>query len=141
MSHNLVFKKKKEALLEEGVQIVAGEVFIEEQVEIAKGVKIYPNVFIGDNVAIMDGTTIFAGAKIYSESQIGKNCTIHSGVIIGCDGFGFVPDENGVYKKVPQIGNVILEDKRLLGYQLNAQQMGFLLIYQCDRVNLSTSNT
>ena len=89
--------------------------YIGENVNIGNKVKIYPNVFIGDNVIIQDGTTIFAGAKIYSESQIGKNCTIHSGVIIGSDGFGFVPDENGVYNKIPQIGNVIIEDNVDIG--------------------------
>lgn len=84
--------------------------YVGENVVIGNNVKIYPNVFIGDNVTVDDNTTIFAGAKIYSESQIGKNCTIHSGVIIGCDGFGFVPNEKGVYNKIPQIGNVIIED-------------------------------
>jgi len=89
--------------------------YIGENVDIGNKVKIYPNVFIGDNVIIQEGTIIFAGAKIYSESQIGKNCTVHSGVIIGSDGFGFVPDENGVYNKIPQIGNVILEDNVDIG--------------------------
>ena len=73
-------------------------------------VKIYPNVYIGDNVIIGNGVTIFAGSKIYSETQIGNHCTLHSGVIIGADGFGFTPSENGEYSKIPQIGNVIIED-------------------------------
>lgn len=89
--------------------------YIGENVIIGNNVKIYPNVFIGDNSIVGDNTTIFAGAKIYSESQIGKNCTLHSGVIIGCDGFGFVPDENGIYNKIPQIGNVIIEDNVDIG--------------------------
>ncbi len=84
--------------------------YISENVIIGNNVKIYPNVFIGDNVSIGNDTTIFSGAKIYSESQIGNNCTVHSGVIIGSDGFGFVPNEKGEYSKVPQIGNVIIED-------------------------------
>ena len=67
-------------------------------------------MFIGDNVSIDNNTTLFAGVKIYSESVIGKNCIINSGVVIGCDGFGFVRDENGVYEKVPQTGNVVIED-------------------------------
>jgi len=66
--------------------------------------KIYTNVSIGNNVIV------FAGAKIYSESSIGNNCVIHSGVIIGADGFGFAPNENGEFTKVPQTGNVIIED-------------------------------
>lgn len=88
---------------------------INKNVVIGKNVKLYPNVFIGENVIIGDDTTIFSGTKVYSESQIGKNCTIHSGVIIGSDGFGFVPDENGEYKKIPQIGNVIIEDNVDIG--------------------------
>jgi UDP-3-O-[3-hydroxymyristoyl] glucosamine N-acyltransferase len=82
---------------------------------VGQNVKLYPNVFIGDNVVIGDNTTIFAGAKVYSESQIGANCTIHSGVIIGCDGFGFVPNEGGGYDKIPQTGNVIIEDNVDIG--------------------------
>lgn len=84
--------------------------YVGANAKIGNDVKIYPNAFIGDNVVIGDNTIVFAGAKIYSESNIGKNCIIHSGVIIGSDGFGFAPDEKGVYMKVPQIGNVILED-------------------------------
>ena len=84
--------------------------YIGENVELGDNVKIYPNVFIGDNVKIGDDTIVFAGTKIYSESQIGKKCVVHSGVIIGSDGFGYTPDENGKYHKVPQIGNVIIED-------------------------------
>lgn len=84
--------------------------YLGNNVRIGDNVKIYPNVYVGDNVTIGDNTIVFAGAKIYSETQIGSNCTIHSGAIIGADGFGFTPDENGEYSKVPQTGNVILED-------------------------------
>jgi len=84
--------------------------YLGENVKIGNNVKIYPNVYIGDNVTIGDHVMIFAGAKIYSESIIGDNCTIHSGTIIGADGFGFTPNSNGEYSKVPQTGNVILED-------------------------------
>ncbi|MDI9311635.1 MAG: UDP-3-O-(3-hydroxymyristoyl)glucosamine N-acyltransferase [Limnohabitans sp.] len=89
--------------------------YVGENVVIGENVKIYPNSFIGDNVVIGDNTTIFAGAKIYSESVIGKYCTIHSGAIIGADGFGFAPNENGEYSKVPQIGNVVIEDNVDIG--------------------------
>ncbi|MEY3238330.1 MAG: UDP-3-O-(3-hydroxymyristoyl)glucosamine N-acyltransferase, partial [Bacteroidota bacterium] len=67
------------------------------------------------NVEIGDGSTIHPGASIYTDCKIGKNCIIHAGVIIGADGFGFVPDANGEYQKVPQIGNVILEDNVEVG--------------------------
>ncbi len=84
--------------------------YLGENVKIGDNVKIYPNAYIGDNVKIGDNVTIFAGVKIYSESLIGDHVTIHSGSVIGADGFGFSPGESGVYSKVPQIGNVIIED-------------------------------
>lgn len=84
--------------------------YIGENVHIGNNVKIYPNSYIGDNVIIGNDSIIFSGAKIYSESVIGKNCVINSGAIIGADGFGFVPNEKGEYNKVPQTGNVIIED-------------------------------
>jgi len=84
--------------------------YIGENVIIGENVKIFPNVYIGDNVKISDNTVIFAGAKIYSECIIGENCVINSGAIIGADGFGFAPNEKGEFSKVPQTGNVILED-------------------------------
>ncbi|WP_452602604.1 UDP-3-O-(3-hydroxymyristoyl)glucosamine N-acyltransferase [Pontimicrobium sp. MEBiC06410] len=84
--------------------------YIGDNVVIEDNVKIFPNVYIGDNVVIGENTIVFSGAKIYSESIIGKYCVINSGAIIGADGFGFAPQDNGEYKKIPQIGNVILED-------------------------------
>jgi UDP-3-O-[3-hydroxymyristoyl] glucosamine N-acyltransferase len=89
--------------------------YIGQNVVLGDNVKIYPNSFIGDNVVIGDNVYIFAGAKIYSETIIGNFCTIHSGSIIGADGFGFVPNEEGVYSKIPQIGNVIIEDNVDIG--------------------------
>lgn len=84
--------------------------YIGKNVKIGNNVKIYPNTFVGDNVTIGNDTILFAGVRIYSETEIGNNCTIHSGTIIGSDGFGFAPNENGTYSKVPQIGNVVIED-------------------------------
>lgn len=84
--------------------------YLGNNVRIGENVKIFPNVYIGDNVTIGDNSLVFAGAKIYSESVIGDNCIIHSGAIIGADGFGYTPDETGALSKVPQTGNVILED-------------------------------
>jgi UDP-3-O-[3-hydroxymyristoyl] glucosamine N-acyltransferase len=84
--------------------------YIGENVTIGDNVKIFPNSYIGDNVKIGDNTIVFSGSKIYSECVVGKNCVINSGAIIGADGFGFAPNENGEYIKVPQTGNVILED-------------------------------
>lgn len=84
--------------------------YIGEYVTIGDNVKVFPGAYIGDNVVIGDNTVIFSGAKIYSETVIGKFCVVNSGVIIGADGFGFAPGDNGEYSKVPQIGNVIIED-------------------------------
>lgn len=84
--------------------------YVGKNVKIGNNVKIYPNSFIGDNVSIGDNCLFFAGVRIYSETEIGNNCTIHSGSIIGSDGFGFAPLEDGTFSKIPQIGNVILED-------------------------------
>lgn len=89
--------------------------YVGKNVTIGNDVKIYPNTFIGDNVTIGDNTILFAGVRIYSESVIGKSCTIHSGTIIGSDGFGFAPSEDGTFSKIPQIGNVILEDNVEVG--------------------------
>tara|TARA_B110000091_G_C13791453_1_gene465827 strand:- start:1121 stop:2164 length:1044 start_codon:yes stop_codon:yes gene_type:complete len=89
--------------------------YIGNHVEIGDNVKVYPNVYIGDNVTIGNNSILFAGVKIYSDTTIGKDCKIHSGAIIGADGFGFTPDENGEYQAVPQIGNVIIEDQVDIG--------------------------
>jgi len=88
---------------------------IGDDVVIGENVKIYPNVYIGDNVSIGSNTTIYSGAKIYSDTRIGNYCEIHSGAIIGADGFGFAPNSDGVYSKIPQIGNVIIEDNVDIG--------------------------
>lgn len=84
--------------------------YIADNVVIGDHVKIYPNCYIGDNVVLGDHTVLFSGAKIYSDTIIGKNCVVNSGVIIGADGFGYAPNEQGGYNKVPQTGNVVLED-------------------------------
>lgn len=89
--------------------------YIGSNVTIGENVKIYPGSYIGDNVKIGDNTTIFAGVKLYSETQIGEDCILHAGVVLGADGFGFSPNEKGEYKKVPQIGNVIIEDRVEIG--------------------------
>ena len=89
--------------------------YVGENVVLGENVKIYPNCFVGDNVVVGDNVILFAGAKIYSETVIGNNCTIHSGAIIGADGFGFAPNPDGTYTKIPQIGNVIIEDNVDIG--------------------------
>jgi len=89
--------------------------YLGENVKIGSNAKIYPNVYIGDNVSLGDNVVVFAGAKIYSDTVIGNNCVIHSGAIVGADGFGFTPNEKGEFIKVPQTGNVIIEDNVDIG--------------------------
>lgn len=87
---------------------------ISDGAKIGNNVKIYPQVFVGDNVIIGDNTTLFAGVKIYADCVVGKDCIIHSGSVIGSDGFRFAPQNEG-NKKIPQIGNVIIEDDVEIG--------------------------
>lgn len=84
--------------------------YINQKVTIGNHVKIYPGVYIGDNVRIGDHSTILPGVKIYHDCVVGSHVTIHAGTVIGGDGFGFAPQADGTYKKVPQIGNVVIED-------------------------------
>jgi UDP-3-O-[3-hydroxymyristoyl] glucosamine N-acyltransferase len=84
--------------------------FIGEKVVIGNNVKIFPQVYIGNNVVIGDDTIIYPGAKIYHDCKLGTNVIVHAGTVIGSDGFGFAPQADGTFKKVPQIGNVVIED-------------------------------
>lgn len=84
--------------------------YVGKNVTIGNNVKIYPHVFLGDNVIIGENTTINAGVKIYHDCIIGDNCILHAGVVIGADGFGFAPQTNKAFKKVAQIGNVVIHN-------------------------------
>jgi UDP-3-O-[3-hydroxymyristoyl] glucosamine N-acyltransferase len=84
--------------------------YIGEGARIAAGARIYPNCYIGPYVSIGESTVVYAGVRVYNDCLIGAHCTLHSGVILGGDGFGFAPNSENNYQKVPQIGNVILED-------------------------------
>lgn len=84
--------------------------YIGEQAKIGNHTKIFPNVFIGNNVLIGEHVILHPGVKIYHDCVIGNNTVIHAGTVIGGDGFGFVPQKDGSFKKVPQIGNVVIED-------------------------------
>ena len=110
---------KKQALIEQPSYIDAtaklGEAiylgaftYVGKNVEIGDNCTIYPNVYLGDNVKIGKNTTLHPSVSIYDSCIIGDDCIIHAGVVIGSDGFGFAPDENGAYQKVPQIGNVVI---------------------------------
>lgn len=88
---------------------------VEATAKIGDKVQIYPQCYIGDNVTIGEGTKIYPGVKIYEGCVVGKNCILHAGVVIGADGFGFAPREDGTFAKIPQLGNVIIEDNVELG--------------------------
>ncbi|RYF96416.1 MAG: UDP-3-O-(3-hydroxymyristoyl)glucosamine N-acyltransferase [Chitinophagaceae bacterium] len=94
-----------------GEQVFVGAfVYIGNDVVIGNNVKIYPQAFIGNNVKLGDNCIIHPGVKLYHDCVIGKNVTIHAGSVLGADGFGFAPQSDGSFKKVPQIGNVVVED-------------------------------
>ncbi|MDO5496596.1 MAG: UDP-3-O-(3-hydroxymyristoyl)glucosamine N-acyltransferase [Alistipes sp.] len=88
---------------------------IEAGASVGKGCKIYPQVYIGDGVKIGQGTTLYPGVKVYEGCRIGSNCILHAGVVIGADGFGFLPKPDGTFDKIPQLGNVIIEDNVEIG--------------------------
>lgn len=98
--------------------------------KIGKKATIHPGVVIGDHVQIGDGATIYSNVNIYDGCKIGKNVTIHSGSVIGSDGFGFAPNSENEYNKIPQIGNVIIEDKVEIGANccIDRATMGATLI-------------
>lgn len=99
-----------------GKNVYLGDfVVIGDNTIIGDDTKIYPNTVVGDHCTIGHHTTLYAGVKIYDECVIGNECTLHAGVVIGSDGFGFAPQQDSDFKKVPQIGNVILEDRVEIG--------------------------
>ena len=89
--------------------------YIGERAVVGSGCKIYPQVYIGDDVVIGNNVILYPGVKVYHGCRIGDNCIVHAGAVIGSDGFGFAPQPDGSYKKIPQIGVVILEDDVELG--------------------------
>jgi UDP-3-O-[3-hydroxymyristoyl] glucosamine N-acyltransferase len=102
------------ATVGEGV-FIGAFAYLSNQVTVGKHSKIYPNVFVGDQVQIGENCTIHPGVKIYHHCKIGNNVIIHAGTIIGSDGFGFAPQADGTFIKVPQIGNVVIEDHVEIG--------------------------
>ncbi len=89
--------------------------YLSDGVRVGNGSKIFPQVYLGSNVSIGQNTILHPGVKIYHDCVIGSNVIIHAGTIIGADGFGFAPQADGTFKKVPQIGNVIIEDNVEVG--------------------------
>jgi UDP-3-O-[3-hydroxymyristoyl] glucosamine N-acyltransferase len=117
---------KKEAIIEqpsfihESAQVgnnvyIGAFAYIGANVKISDNCQIHPNAVIQDNASIGPNTILYASVNIYKECHVGANCIIHAGTVIGSDGFGFAPDENGIYSKIPQIGNVVIEDDVEIG--------------------------
>lgn len=90
-------------------------VVIEAGAVVGDGAKIYPQCYVGDNVKVGAGTTLYPGVKIYEGCSVGEKCILHAGVVIGADGFGFAPNAAGGFDKIPQLGNVIIEDNVEIG--------------------------
>lgn len=110
---SLAFIDKQAEIAED---VYVGEfAVISKGAKIGKGSKIYPHVYIGDDVKIGENVTLFAGVRIYHDTVIGNNCILHSGAVLGADGFGFAPLADGTFKKIAQIGNVVIEDDVEIG--------------------------
>jgi UDP-3-O-[3-hydroxymyristoyl] glucosamine N-acyltransferase len=110
--------------------------FIGEQAIIGNNVKIYPQVYIGDKAKIGDNTTLYPGVKIYNDCHVGKNCIIHASSVVGSDGFGFAP-ATGTYQKIPQLGNVIIEDEVEIGSNVSIDRstMGSTIIRKGTKID------
>ena len=126
----------------EGVQVpeeayIGAFAYIGKNVRLGRGVQIYPQVYIGENVTIGDGAILYSGVKVYANCKIGKQCILHSGVVIGADGFGFEPDAQGVNQKIPQIGNVIIEDDVEIGANttIDRAMMGSTIVHKNVKVD------
>lgn len=111
--------------------------YIGKAVKIGNNVKLFPQVHIGDYSTIADNTIIYAGAKIYDHTQVGTHCIIHAGAVIGSDGFGFAPQKDGSFQKIPQTGHVILEDEVEIGANttIDRATMGSTIIRQGTKLD------
>lgn len=111
---------------------IADFAYISANAEIGDNVKIYPGVFIGENVKIGNDTVINANVSIYHDCVVGNNVMLHAGIVIGADGFGFAPKEDGTYSKIPQIGNVVIQDNVEVGANttIDRSTMGSTVIHK-----------
>lgn len=111
---------------------IAAFAYISEKAVIGNKCKIYPHVFIGENVKIGNNVTLYSGVKIYADCKVGDNSIIHAGAIIGSDGFGFAPQTDGSYHKIPQIGNVVIESNVEIGANtvIDRAVMGSTIIHE-----------
>jgi UDP-3-O-[3-hydroxymyristoyl] glucosamine N-acyltransferase len=130
------------SFIAEGVTIpedayVGAFAYIGRNVRLGKGVQIYPNTYVGDNVIIGDNTILYSGVKVYYNCRIGANCILHAGAVIGADGFGFEPDAQGVNQKIPQIGNVVIEDDVEIGANtaVDRAMMGSTIVHKNAKID------
>ena len=99
-----------------GEDLYLGEfAFVGENAKIGNNVKVYPQVYIGDGCVIGDHTVLYPGVRLYRNTVVGQRCILHAGAVIGADGFGFAPQEDGHYEKIPQVGNVVIDDDVEIG--------------------------
>ena len=118
--------------------VTVGEnVYIGAYAFVGNNVKIYPHVFLDDSVVVGDDSVVYAHVSVYENCEIGKRCVIHAGAVLGADGFGFAPDEQGHYHKIPQIGNVKLEDDVEVGANttIDCATMGSTLIHRGVKID------
>lgn len=121
---------EKPCFISEGVEIpedayVGAFAYIGKGAKIGKGCQIYPQTYIGDGVSVGDNCILYAGVKVYEGCKIGNRCIFHSGVVIGGDGFGFAPNPEGVYEKLPQTGIVVIEDNVEIGANTTVDRSTF----------------
>jgi len=111
--------------------------YLGEKVTVGNNVKLYPHVYIGDGVRINDNTILYAGVKVYQGCAIGANCIIHASTVIGSDGFGFAQGDDKGFKKIPQLGNVIIEDDVEIGSNVSIDRatMGSTLIGRGTKID------
>ena len=128
--------------ISEGVTIpedayIGAFAYIGKNVQLGKGVQIYPHAYIGDNVRIGDNTILYSGVKVYYNCIVGQDCILHAGVVVGSDGFGFEPDAKGVNQKLPQIGNVVIEDDVEIGANTTVDRamMGSTIIHRNAKID------
>ncbi len=121
------------ASVKTGANVFVGAfAYLGENVVLGNNVKIYPGVYLGDNVIVNDDSVIYPGVKVYDNCVLGKRVILHAGCVIGGDGFGFAPQPDGSYKKVPQIGNVVIHDDVEIGANttIDRATMGSTVIRQ-----------
>jgi UDP-3-O-[3-hydroxymyristoyl] glucosamine N-acyltransferase len=112
-------------------------VVVGENAILGNNVQLFPQTFLGDNVSVGDNTKIYSGVKIYHDCSIGNDCTLHSGIVIGADGFGFAPQTDNQYKKVLQAGNVVIQDNVEIGANttIDRATLGSTLIHNGVKID------